>query len=525
MGLAIREYKRFSESDAFATRAGALRYLKVFKPSKQKAVELLIQFGYYSDLDQILVESGYTNSRYKPVKTTKTQRENVGKYIDLLHEKNDSYVAIAHVDYALSESGWHEYHYERKDLADKIIELMSKRTSTYMSINEFYMPRRNYLSLRYLTSFYVDIDAHDDIEFNRKATMKFIDSKIEKGALPPYTAYIISGRGVQIYWKIELAPATVLYLWQTVQEAIIDELSDIKDHIAGHKVDTACSDPTRVLRVPETYNPKAKKNAKLGQLNADNVYRMADVLHQYFPHLVKVKKRNNQTANVENGEVKTTDGKTIVLNARTEFRAKILRQRRCHDLKLLLEQRKNKLSEGQREQFLFIYGWTVIERSQPENWFYYSLSSVNSMFSDPLKDNEVRRIAKIIYRKFDKRVLKQTAKKDSLSRALGRYTFRNKTIIDRLEITPQERADFETIFWDKEEKERAYVRRKNKKRREARRDEHGFTKREFNVLNQYDTYMPYLKAGWGYKRISKELNLNQNTVKYHIQQMKKKGLI
>ena len=47
-----------------------------------------------------------------------------------------------------------------------------------MSVNEFWSPYRNVLSLRYITSFYVDIDAHDEESFDLKAVKKFFKSKI-----------------------------------------------------------------------------------------------------------------------------------------------------------------------------------------------------------------------------------------------------------------------------------------------------------------------------------------------------------
>lgn len=546
--LQLKENNGLDYASIFSESASTLKLIRIMmegvasrpktiSEKRNEVINLLRQYNFDDgEILELLKASGFDNSKKdskvidinKLNKRSKSYR-NIKAHVDFLHDHEglQSWITVAHIDYALSEDGWHQWHYQTPDVLDQIAVLRNKKTSTYMSVNEFWKPQRNVLSLRYLTAFYADIDAHaDGVEVDLKAVKRFLKKKYKEGVLPPHSKLSFTGRGVQIYWKIELSPASNLWLWQIVQSYIVEALMDIKDEVAGHSVDIQCVDCTRVFRVDDTYNPKAGCYSKSIEQN-DNVYRMSDILNDYFKDKYTIRKRKKK-ANISQGEVQVSKDKVIVLNDRSEARMRLLRQRRCEDLKTLLELRKNKIQEGHREQFLFIYAWTAIENLNSYAWIYRELSSVNAMFTDPLPDTEIQKAAKKVFKKYTNKILKQTAKDGSLSKAIGRYTFRNGTIIDRLQITELERKSFVTILY-KEEAKFVYNARRNEAKRKSRRDGQGLTDKERialeNSKEKLRIYQPYLDQGWGAKKIAKELEISLNTVKYDLRKIKERGLL
>jgi hypothetical protein len=530
--LKIKKSNVLDYDSIFATKSSALKYVKMLrlhyqdnkavKKGLEEAVGLLNHYGYVGeDQEAILSEAGFIRTDKVVDLSAKFKKDKhyraIKKHVDFLHDHNalESWITVAHIDYRLAEDGWHQWHYKNSELAEVLSILRSKNTNTYISVNEFYSPFRNVLTLRYITSFYIDIDAHSDEEFDLEAVLEFLEKKYEEGVLPRHSKISFTGRGVQIYWKIELSPSTNLWLWQIIQNFIIEALEDIKDHIKGHEVDKNCSDVTRVFRVDDTYNLKAKCYSRNIEQN-DNVYRMNQILEDYFKDKYVAKKKRKNTKNTETRLSSNKEEKkewVLELNDKVEANFRIMRQRRCEDLKTLLELRQNNLSQGHREYFLFIYAWTAVENITSETTIYRELSSVNLMFADPLKDNEVRGIARKVFKKWSKRSLKTSAKENTWSSLTGRYTFRNRTIIENLEITEEERRHFETIFWDKEEAQFVYNKRRNEAKRKARRNENGLTKREQSKEDKRTTVQELKAQGLSRSQVIKRTGFSESTVK------------
>lgn len=543
--LQIQSSQDLDYTSIFSSRTETLRLVKIMleglssRPKslhkkKQDVFELLSRHGFSNaEIEELINAVDQSNKVVSVVKLNEKSKayKNIKSHVDFLHKHDNalknSWITVAHIDYKLAEDGWHQWHYRSSDVVDQLASLRSKKTNTYMSVNEFWSPYRNVLSLRYITSFYVDIDAHDEESFDLKAVKKFLNQKYKDGILPKHSKLSFTGRGVQIYWKIELSPASNLWLWQIIENYIIEALSDIKDHIKGHKVDTNCSDITRVFRVDDTWNLKAKCYSKNIEQN-DNVYRMNQILEDYFKDKYTLKKKRKEEK-LKKAQLKAkADSKdkehVLVLTDQTEAKFRIVRQRRVNDLRTLLELRKNDLSKGHREYFLYVYAWTAVENITSETMIYRELASVNMMFNDPLLENEVRGIARKVFRKWSSRSLKSTAKENTWSRLTGRYCFRNTTIITNLDITEEEREHFETIFWDEEEAERiAYSKRRNEKKRNDRRNENGLTKREQAKEDNLNRVRELLTQGLKQKDIVEATGLSKGQVSKLVKQIKTEG--
>lgn len=500
----------------------------------QDVVNLFSAYGFnHSQIMDMIKAVDGSNKVVKINKINKSSRayKNIKNHFDFLHghDSMESWITIAHIDYALAEDGFHQWHYTHSHAVDVLATLRGKKTNTYMSVNEFWSPYRNVLSLRYITSFYVDIDAHDDEhEFDLKAVKKFLQKKYKNGVLPPHSKMSFTGRGVQLYWKIELSPASNLWLWNIIQRYIVEALEDIKDHVPGHQVDKNCTDITRIFRVDDTWNLKGQCYSKNVDQN-DNIYRMNKFLEDFFKdkYTARKKRKNSKKdetrLDMESKSDSETKGKTewiLELNDKIEAKFQIMRQRRCQDLRTLLELRQNQIQDGHREYFLFIYAWTAVENITTENMIYRELASVNAMFADPLGDREVRSIARKVFRKWSKRLLKVTAAANTWSSLTGRYTFRNSTIIEKLDITEEERKHFVTILY-RDEAKIVWNNRRNENKRKARRDADGNLLSRITIQERRSKVKELMDLGYGYKRIATVLGISPDTAKNDVRALKK----
>ena len=513
-------------SKIFSNREATIKLLRVLRwhktgtkakleKAKQEAISLLEKHNYSSEeIDELLTITGFNKSKVVnlPVKDKHAeQRKQVEKHVSFLHEHEHlrSWVCLAHIDGSIREDGWVQYHYWNDKVVEEAEKILPKNTSTYVSVNQFRAPMRNALSVRYMTSFYVDIDAHGEEKVDLKAIKRFLNRKYKEGKLPKHSRLTATGRGVQVYWKLELVPDVLYWMWRNIAGYIAEELSDIKDHVKGHEVDASCStDVTRVFRVEGTRNPKSNTIAYCVETNK-NVYRMSDILIQYFGDKVKIAKTK-----AEDGELADENGNKITLNNAPKQHFQITRQRRLHDLRVLLELRKNHIMKGHREFFLFVYSWTFIDVLVTEKMLYDELSSVNEMFADSLTDKEVTAIARKVFKKWGSGKLKETAEEGSLSKLTGRYCYTNKTIIERLDISEFERSHFETIFWDKAEAKVVWDKRRNEKKKKARRTgKKQQNKREKSADNTRRKVKYYKAKGLTQEEVAKKIGKTTRTVK------------
>lgn len=502
----------------------ALRWLKVLRwhntntkakreAAKQEALELLQKYNYSEEeIAELMIAAGFEKAKVVklPVDNNKKKQKEAKNHIDFLHNHDHKrgWVCLAHIDGSIREDGWVQYHYWNDKVATEANKLLNKQTSTYISINEFHSPMRNTMNVRYMTAFYVDIDAHGEEEVDLKAIKRYLNKKYKAGMLPKHSRLTATGRGVQVYWKLELVPGVLYWMWKSIEEYFVEALEDVKDHIKGHEVDKSCTDVARVFRLEGTYNPKAKADAYCVEKN-DNVYRMSDVLETYFSHKVKVTKTK-----ATEGDITSSKGYKIELSDKAEQNFKLTRQRRINDLRMLLELRKNQIMQGHREWFLWVYVWQWVENITSERMIYKELASVNEMFKDPLPEREVRALAKKTFKKWSSRSLKETALEGSWSAKTGRYCLKNKTIIERLDISEYERSHFETIFLTQEEAEKVWNERRNAKKKDARRTgKKQQTKREKGADNVRRMIQRHKAKGLSQKEVAEKMGLSLRTVK------------
>lgn len=417
----------------------------------------------------------------------------INKFIKDIHEDNDtSYITVAN----RNKSAWNQVHclgYE--SATTHIITLReSEIQDIYHSNNSFFRPQRGEATLFNLNALYLDIDWHDakeQIDHNRVIEYLNVVYFNRKVPLPSYI--VATGRGLQLYWRIETAPKQAIFLWKLVQSRMAQALANISEFEAGINVDMSCvNDVARVFRVPNTFNTKSQTYARVVQYSENAIYTLSEIRDTYYKDLYKdsnrlaKKSKNNVIAN--------------------KFFNKLnLQQSRIDDLLLLLEMRAGDMV-GCRDKFLFVYGWTLVGKRATEEVFVRELVAVNELFKDPLPYAEISYKARHIYKKYKSKVLKKD-NPTQFYEYFDVYIFRNDTIIKYLDITEQEQKSLKTIIAKREKYDR-----KNDKRNAERRNEAGLTKKQQEMKDLKEKIEELKAQGMSLRAIAESLGVSLGKV-------------
>ena len=469
-----------------------------------------------------------------------------------LHKDSNSWITTAQgypFKKLQGERHWFQRH-EKGEVAFK--EAMSKHLdkitdyNSYFSINSFSKPQRIEENLFRLNALYADIDWHSDSSIDYKVVLDTLERYFFSVSIPTPTHVIFTGRGLQLYWQIEHAPKQALKFWTMIENLLIDELDKISDYLPTVNVDHACKSVAQVFRAGGTWHVIGETFAQ--ELTLDYLhqyqYTLSEITDCYFMDVWEIFDKNHakylkskksqkqfeaamrekiQKQQARSKEEKQASKKKI----KSLFNSFTLRQARIHDLNLLLELRGFDM-RGHRDQFFFYYAWTFATEKTSLDNITCELMAVNNKMKYPLSESEITAKAEETFRRLPK--VKANVFRAMSAEELDRLQkskdgkifrgFRNSTMIKNLNITKDEMKGFKTIIDTREKYDR-----NNERRRNERRGKDGLTKQESKTNAKYNMYIPYIKDGWGYKRIAKALKMNENTVKSDIKRMKEKGLI
>jgi len=337
----------------------------------------------------------------------------------------------------------------------------------YITPNSFYRRERKQSALQKLNFLFVDIDNHnssvtqDDIRM-----LKFhLDDVYFNGKLPYPSMMISSGRGVQLYWRIQSMsynPKTIKF-WNKIEKGIINIMSDLDYN--GFTIDKSVKDANRVLRLAGSYNYKAGTYAEIIYMS-DDVYSLTDISQGYIfggtssgKKYVRGKYKKKASANkkytpfcpsgVEVGNLISAPLKkdTYIQHSgmgRT-YRLKeieLLVKLRIRDLEKLMELR-NGVFQNQRQTFMFLYGNCLRQLDILPEILEQMITDINSKFSEPLPDGEA---------------IHEATRTDV-------YFYKNYQIVDRLEITKDEQQHMAVLRIDLARMKKAEITAKNKEKR------------------------------------------------------------
>ena len=403
-------------------------------------------------------------------------------FIDLHHD-SQGVICISQI-----EAGKWQNRYGRYQAMYDYISELDSQDEIFFSQNTFKKFRRSTENLFELKAVYIDIDYYKNTNYTKEQTLGNIEILVSDGKVPQPTHIIDSGNGINLVWRIKRTPAEALPLWRTVEQYLYEQFE-------AYGADRKAIDVTRVLRPVDTYNAKYEpyeQKKKVSVIYSSPIEYDIHLFKEYiqFPKPLK-KSKTHQT-------------RTIV----RLFNQFSLYYNRYMDL-LAICYLRNYDVEGHREQILFLYRYYGCAYLSDDEQALDNALALNAKFTKPLGEVEVRRATKSAER----------AAKDL------KYGYKNKTLIEMLEITEDEMAAqndegeyyLRTIISTEEK-----YRRNNKRRYDKLRNKKGRTKEEERQDKMLKKILRLRKSGKTQKETAKVLGITVRTVQKYEAKLREK---
>ena len=395
-------------------------------------------------------------------------------YMDITHSNSKGWITRAEIN-----SEFKQWHFKYQEL----LKQNFKKDNVYISLNTFYSTFRRIEFLKELKAQFIDLDVYKT-KFTKNQILMNLDNNYFNKSIPRPNIIIDSGRGLYLIWIINSVPSKALPLWKAVEEYLYSVLKPFG-------ADRKALDPTRVLRVPGSFNTKSNTKVEIIE-EYDYIYDLREIQSEFLPELdeKKPKKRGRPS-------------KTVFIH-----RERSLYYARIQDIIKLCELREYDLS-GHREIILFLYRYYLCSFLEDTERALNDVLELNSMFKLPLGKREAiraTRSAETVYLNKNKE-----------------YKYKSSTLIDLLEITEFEETHMSTIISEREYKRRNNEYNKNKYK-EKLKSEGKMTKKE--ELEQLRAKIKTLRAkGLSNKEITEHLDIPIKSLERHITYMRKNGLL
>ena len=447
--------------------------------------------------------------------TKNINTKNAATQIETLHPNADKYITVATID----ENGkYQQRHLIIEELMENLDKLVSLNRNTYISVNEFYIPKRSAEAIRRINALYIDIDLVDKnykiSDYELSLAIKILEDEYFNLVVPEPTMIVRSGRGIHLYWKVEDLPSKGLSLWMLVQQKLMERLNGFNESFRLLKVDGAVKDCTRVLRLSDTRNTKSETKCTLESLYEDNIYRLDTLIKEYFTELIIIKKNKDDKAKITNKE----DRKIIAIHNLYS-----LHHARLQDIVKLQEIRNGSGEIDYRRRMCFFYRYYSSLFTHDTELALQNTLEFNKKFISPLPEKQVIQAsnsAKKAYEEWSSNKAEDFNKpvwnKDTGTYNIKGYNYRNTSIIRELDITEEEQIHMLTIISKKEKN-----RRKCEKEKGNRRNENGLTSKQQSMEDRYIQIINLKKEKVKNKVIAEMLGISEDTLKYSIKKLKR----
>ena len=375
------------------------------------------------------------------------------------------------------------------DYLKEILEEFKHEEDVYLTPNTTYVPIRRVENIRQFRALFLDFD---NIEGNKHYVAHMIFELAEQGVVPRPTMIVDSGRGIHVYWRIKNAPYGALYSWQEIEDMLYHRLK----HLGADKQAT---DAARLLRVPSTVNSKNNMECRVLHLDTDAEYSMYDLKDQY----IKTKKKKRNT--VKNSNKVITDA---------FFNSYSLHMDRARDILTLCKLRKYDV-KGYRNKILHCYAYWIGIYARNKEELEKKVKDLNNSFKEPLKESEVNAILRCIPKAIEKFIEYEQGIRNGEDKRVTKgmrdkagYWYKNETLIEILDITEAEQRHMKTIIGIDEK-----YNRNNERRKKARRNENGLTKKQQELKDTKDKIVKLKKEGISNRGIAKQLGISEFKVR------------
>lgn len=307
--------------------------------------------------------------------------EAAGTALGLDHEKAHSLIHEYKARYCNNyEKTFYDRLFNPAKFYQQVTELITtKQPDAYFSINSFYNTKRKNENVRHINAFVLDFDFYKISKYESMDAKAFYHQVLKKKLCYQPTGVIDSGKGLYIVYAFKHCSYHMDRLYHAVWKHFYNEFEK-------YGMDPAAMLTTQVIRIPGTINSKTNKIVNVLEFN-DTDYEIQDFAIQLPWSQEQVKEhRKDRTLKLKLSKKKMH---------KDYSKRKIYFKPYYEDFKKLIRIRNKKnISEGYREQLLYI----CRERAC---WMGYTIDEsiklafeLNQMFRVPLKKREVEQNCK-----------------------------------------------------------------------------------------------------------------------------------
>lgn len=432
------------------------------------------------------------------------QLSQIETYIEEWHEcylselKKTGYV----VTLDLSKEEHKQIWYGLNDLEHFLRSSRLPLEDVYVSLNAFLHGSRKTADLRQIRNIGVDLDFYK-LGLTREYVMEELNRLIAKGTIPCPNV-TLHGRGMQLIYSISGGASPIMgYKAQYITNHFIKSLM----HLGA---DGACSDLSRVFRLPHSVHSKTGKQIEV-DIWTKREYQLTE-LYEYVPPMEK--KRSTK----RRGIIETLPAPKGVMTLYS------LNTARKVDLEKIVEMRKGEIDH--RHDMTYIYAFTTALIVKHQGATVDMTLQLNDRFTEPQKTREVERTAKDAYKDaitFFDAYVKNDFEMKGLPRNLIK-PMKNTTVMDKLNLNlTQDEIEHLTTLISKGEKQRRDTVKKREQRGSVTRDTYleisaEQTDKQLARLRELVNRNPKEKKA----RLAKELGVSRNHLYRMLRKLDKK---
>lgn len=420
----------------------------------------------------------------------------------------------------------------RLETLPDVLQQIDPTQDTWISQGEFFKPNRQLVNLKRLPVVFVDLDTYhvaELIDLPVESLLYRLLRHCEDVGLPEPSLVVYSGRGLQVKWLLDTpVPSRALPRWKAVQTELCRRLLPLG-------ADRNALDASRVLRVVKTVNSKSENIVRVihwartptnGANQLDNglvVYGFEVLASQVLPlmrddllqeQLQREKEKEEWLSKKSEREARLALW-TVVQGGRSpssvsnpnlrQFVRSQLAWDRIADLRRLAELRgwAQGAPAGKRDLLLFLCACFLADARLVQD-IESELVALTEEFAPTWTLASIRSCASTVYLRAQASANGETVEFND-RQVSPRYRWRNATLIERLDITPQEEREMKTLVSAAEKRRRSVERSANARRTAGcqPRDEW------LESVEQRRATARLLRAqGYSYSRIAAELGVS-----------------
>jgi hypothetical protein len=422
------------------------------------------------------------------------------------------------------------------ELSQRLAEARSLGVDTYIAQNQFFKPDRKVIHCWRLTSMYVDLDTYKLASLYQQPAEALADRLLltcDDQGIPPPSAVVFSGRGLQAKWVLEdPLPQSALPRWQALQ-------NELASRLEGMGADVKALDAARVLRLVGTVSSRSGQHVRVvhlqrtptlgGALDEHGVSTypfevLFDTVMPVSRLQLQAQRRAIEDQLVAAAGQREIDARrrqarrqalVVVDGVRSKSTARALIPSqlawdRLHDLRKLAEMRgfQGGLPSGQRNTFVFL-GACFLAVALVAPAFRTEVHALAREFAPQWSEGELRACLCSVRSRLEAAARGETVEFGG-QQVDPRYRFSNSTLVDWLGISSEEMPLMQTIITSDER------RRRDRVRKEAQRRSDGCpTLRELqNSRDELRTRVVALRdQGKSWRSIASTLGISQTSAR------------